>query len=139
VPLLDLQPLLDLHAALPPSLDAAGVRGGAHATVRSATKKRIGKDRKYLEYIAAHVCICCWKLGIEQLHRTEVAHVGERGLSQKCPDREAIPLCTLHHTEGKHSVHKMGVHFWSFWKLDKAAVIADLVEKFPLFEPGGPA
>jgi hypothetical protein len=29
----------------------------------------------------------------------EADHAGARGLSQKCPDNECIPLCALHHRQ----------------------------------------
>ncbi len=29
----------------------------------------------------------------------EADHAGDRGLGQKCPDTEAIPLCTTHHRQ----------------------------------------
>lgn len=29
----------------------------------------------------------------------EADHAGERGMSQKCPDEETIPICTNHHRE----------------------------------------
>lgn len=55
---------------------------------------------------------------------TEVAHVGPRGLGQKCSDRETVPLCRAHHTEGKESERALGKRFWELHGLDKAEVIA---------------
>jgi hypothetical protein len=42
--------------------------------------------------------------------RTEVAHVGIRGLSQKCEDTEVMPLGLKHHQRGPeaHHVHAKG-------------------------------
>ena len=78
---------------------------------RSATRRRIGKDPAYLEWIRTRLCLVCM-LETHQLNRfqmgTEAAHVGERGLSQKCPDREAIPLCAVHHRLDRFSAHRMG-------------------------------
>jgi predicted nucleic acid binding AN1-type Zn finger protein len=45
---------------------------------------------------------CC----VEELQQTracdgavEAHHAGERGLGQKCSDRETIPLCAAHHRQ----------------------------------------
>ncbi len=57
---------------------------------------------------------------------TEVAHVGDRGLGQRCPDREAIPLGVPHHRTGKDAHHVLGKNFWSHHGLDRDEVIATL-------------
>ena len=117
--------------------------------MRSATKKRTGKDPDYLDWIRTLPCVCCvglerflrlvagtqtWldvaKLIENQRYPTEAAHVGQRGLSQKCPDRQAIPLCELHHTRGRESHHRLQKKFWSFWFIDRDALIAELNSRF---------
>lgn len=76
------------------------------------------RDRAYMAWIRKQRCICC---GIR--YRVEAAHVGDRALGQKCPDRETLPLCSLHHRESKHSHHRIGKTFWAFWKLDRNALV----------------
>ena len=112
--------------------------------MRSATKKKIGKDPEYLEWIRTLPCRCCWsgayKLGFFQdfvpdddsfqQSKTEPAHVGKRGLSQKCPDREAIPLCIEHHREGRYSAHRIGEIFWWHWGIDRDKLIRELNEAY---------
>jgi hypothetical protein len=61
---------------------------------------------------------------------SEAAHVGDRGLSQKCPDRQAIPLCKWHHTEGPESHHRLGKQFWATWGIDRDALLAQLQERY---------
>jgi hypothetical protein len=61
---------------------------------------------------------------------TEAAYVGKRGLSQKCPDREAIPLCKWHHTEGPESPHRLGKRFWSVWGIDRDELVRQLQERY---------
>jgi hypothetical protein len=61
----------------------------------------------------------------------QVAHVGMRGLSQRCPDREAIPLCAEHHLHptaggGVKSHHALGKPFWSVHGLERATILAML-------------
>ena len=65
-----------------------------------------------------------------QLTPTEAAHVGKRGLSQKCSDREAIPLCRNHHTDGPEAVHRIGKIFWQHHAIDRDAIILELNRAF---------
>lgn len=100
------------------------------------------KDAKYLEYIRSLPCAICVLLAglieanhgvsrLNQLSKTEAAHVGERGLSQKCSDRETIPLCGIeHHREGKYSNHKLGKKFWEYWKLDRDELVTELQQAY---------
>lgn len=76
----------------------------------------------------------CFKAeDIAQKSPTEAAHVGEHGFSQKCPDRQAIPLCGLeHHREGPESVHKMQKRFWARHRISKRRIIAALNRQFEM-------
>lgn len=91
--------------------------------MRSATKKKIGKDPDYLEYIRSFPCCVCERLEVDQDSITESAHVGSRGMSQKCPDRETLPLCAEHHREGQFSQHSMGKLFWPHFDLDREELL----------------
>jgi hypothetical protein len=101
--------------------------------MRSATKKRTGRDKAYLEWLHTLPCIAgpssCRGL-------IEAAHVGVRGLSQKAPDREALPVCSRHHRESICSLHFMGKKFWAFHGLDKNKLIAEYQARFDA-EQGG--
>lgn len=57
---------------------------------------------------------------------TECAHVGVRGLGQKCPDRQTVPLCAEHHRTGKSAHHVLGRNFWTFHGLDRDQLIRQL-------------
>lgn len=115
--------------------------------MRSASRRRFGKDPAYLEWLHTLPCLCCWGFPggyqpsgtclvyweYERLNGnpsqgtpTEAAHVGLRGLSQKCPDREAIPLCREHHTQDPFSSHRMGKKFWEHYGIDRDALIQSL-------------
>lgn len=122
--------------------------------MRSATKKKTGKDKAYLAWLHTLPCAACWKTlivsqDLSELRRvgwtpsimrgdgpgvqesiTEAAHVGERGMSQKCPDRQAIPLCKDHHTERRDSAHKLQKRFWEHHGIDKDALIAALNSRY---------
>ena len=62
--------------------------------MRSATRKKTGKDPEYLRWLRTLPCAVRECSHCRGLMRTwdviEAAHVGLRGLSQKCPDREAV-------------------------------------------------
>jgi hypothetical protein len=109
--------------------------------VRSATRKKVGKDSGYLEWLHSLPCVVCfvayyrngiWTHEIDedqrkrQVSRTEAAHVGDRGLSQKCPDREAIPLCRIHHRISPQSVHGLQKKFWPHWGIDRDKLVVEL-------------
>lgn len=117
--------------------------------MRSATRKETGKDAAYLAWLHTLPCVCCELLRMRLLEAglseadcvvqtapTEAAHVGDRGMSQRCPDRQAIPLCghtthmdgpaSGHHREGPASAHKLQTKFWSYWDLDRDVLIETL-------------
>lgn len=108
--------------------------------MRSATRKKTGKDKAYLEWIRGLPCTACilpWKYYVSgisysnvQKYQTEAAHVGDRGLSQKCPDRETIPLCAEHHRLGRFSAHRMGKKFWEHYGIEKDVLISALNRAF---------
>lgn len=74
----------------------------------------------YWEWIRKQPCAVC---GLRRL--IEVAHVGVRGLAQKCNGWEVIPLCRFHHARGfPESHHELGKRFWSYFGLDRCGLIA---------------
>lgn len=101
-------------------------------------KERAGPPRRgseyddaYLRWVRTLACIVCGTLDW-----IEAAHVGPRGLGQKCPDRQALPICSRHHQRGRDSVHVLGRSFWDHWKLDRFALIAaHNAEYDALFQP----
>lgn len=98
--------------------------------MRSATRKRVGKDKAYLEFIAGLPCACCELSSGLQTTRTECAHIGDRGLSQRAPDITAVPLCVPHHREGRMSAHVLGKRFWEHWGIDRDGIIAELQRRY---------
>ena len=92
---------------------------------RFRLKPRKGQDidEAYKAFIRSLPCLICGMLRCRQTTKTEAAHVGQRGLAQKCSDRETIPLCALHHREGEHAHHRMGKKFWIHWNLERSEVI----------------
>ncbi len=85
-------------------------------------------DHKYRAFIRSLGCIVCRDTVPHnaQSSRTEVAHIGERGLGQKCSDYETVPLCAGHHRIRHDSHHQAGKAFWVLHKLDRDQTIAAL-------------
>ena len=77
-------------------------------------KKRLGDDPERRAWIRQQQCLVCYANRLTQTTPTECAHVGERGLGQKCSDRETVPLCVIHHRIGKDAHHKIGRSFWKY-------------------------
>ncbi len=96
---------------------------------RSAASKGL-VDVPYKAWIGSLPCVVCLAWESEQRTRTTVAHVGDRGLSQKCSDRETLPLCVDHHQEGKYAQHKLGKRFWSHHDLDRDVLIRLFNERY---------
>ena len=100
-------------------------------SVKKSVKKKRSKPRRgrviskdYKAFIAGFPCMICLRVGLIQASRTEVAHVGDRGLGQKCSDFETIPLCNAHHTSGAFAIHRAGKWFWEHFGIDKSETIA---------------
>ncbi len=126
--------------------------------MRSA-KSKGAKDPEYLAWIRSLPCVICFWLSestrgliysadregvfcrclhypVQQDSRTEAAHVGTRGMSQKCSDREVIPLCGhLHHREGPKSHHKLGKRFFDHHAIDKDVLVAELNRQYETQRP----
>jgi hypothetical protein len=85
------------------------------------------RDTRYLAWIRTQPCIICppWKRS-----QIEAAHVGPRGVGQKCSDRQTVPLCLRHHQTGRDAHHRLGRRFWEHHGLNRDAVIADLVTRY---------
>ncbi len=104
-------------------------------------RKRLGPARRgrlrdplYLAWIRTLPCMACYRGVLEILRvahlpeweRSEAAHIGMRGLSQKSSDRETMPLCVGHHRWNPHSLHTMGKNFWDHYRLNRRGIIAEL-------------
>lgn len=115
------------------------------------TRRGQVKDGLYLAFVRRFPCVICW--GFPRVHTplgtcqvyweyelehhnpsqetpTEAAHVGIRGIGQKCSDRETIPLCARHHRTGKDSAHVLGKGFWQHHSLGREQLIANLNQKY---------
>lgn len=111
---------------------SARAQASSKASKAARRKRRAAKrDPQYLAWLRLQPCAVCLKRGgtlqnaaLIQGSPTEAAHVGERGLGQKCPDREAIPLCGEHHRTGPLAHHVLGREFWFMHSMNKTEIIA---------------
>lgn len=85
-------------------------------------KQRRGPERDpaYLRWIRKQPCCVCSALEIQQFSRTEAAHVGPHGVSQKTSDYETVPLCQEHHA----LLHRSGRRAF---ELRRGVVLADVI------------
>lgn len=90
------------------------------------------RDPAYLEWIRGEYCLIGMLRGSEGCSPaiTEAAHVGDRGLRQKCPDAEAIPLCARHHRTAPDAHHRLGRKFWEHHGLDRKQIIRELWARY---------
>jgi hypothetical protein len=103
---------------------------------KRARKAKPGDNAAYLDWIRGLPCLICYAdvvkmFGVEALTcnsavTTEAAHVGRRGLGQKCADLETVPLCMEHHRTGPEAHHVLGKAFWDFHGLDCGEVVEQL-------------
>lgn len=96
------------------------------------------RSKSYRDFIGEQPCIACYppwfryRWDDRQKSPTEVAHVGLRGLGQKCSDLETLPLCTEHHRTGEKAHHVLGKNFWAEHGLDRDQLIASFQEKYKM-------
>lgn len=91
------------------------------------------RDFAYLSWVTSQQCIACESQRVIQFNRSYAHHAGQRGTGQKADDRTAVPLCWRHHDRNSNtSVHTLGKEFWKRFGLDRAAIIAELNERYEL-------
>ena len=98
---------------------------------RTPLKRRSGKpirraggavqNPEYLDFIRRWGCVLA-TTG-DCVGAVEAAHVGDRGLGQKCRDQETIPLCGYHHRTGPDSQHVMGKRFWEHHGINRTELV----------------
>jgi len=82
------------------------------------------RDPAYLAWIRSQPC------AVKTCRATfiEAAHTGNRGLSQKASDRDAIPLCHKHHMTAPNAYHRGRRAFERAYRLNIPALIRELNE-----------
>lgn len=111
-------------------------------------------DQEFFAFVRGFPCVICWLLewrrdgkpeqNIEALFvmrsrldvppqgsPTGAAHIGDGSTGVKCDDHDVAPLCKIqHHQEGKLSQHKLRKGFWTYWKIDREKLVAELRADF---------
>lgn len=76
-----------------------------------ARPKKSAADTEHLTRVASLGCIVCSREGFG-FTEPEIHHIRHgRGIAQRAPDSEAIPLC-YHHHRGKYGIHTLGTRRW---------------------------
>lgn len=70
--------------------------------VETFFKEKTYRSEKYKAFIRKQPCLICEYPVSEHHHE---ALNGKKGVSLKCPDNEALPLCRFHHIE-RHAIGK---------------------------------
>lgn len=80
----------------------------------------------YWDWVRTQPCaVCGVRRGIQ------AAHVGLRGLRQKCSGWEVLPLCRRHHERGMpEGHHDLGKRFWGFHGLDRCRAVRVLTQRY---------
>jgi len=87
------------------------------------------RSSAHLKWIRTQPCVVCFSK-----RNVEAAHVGSRGMGQKCSDLETIPLCQPHHREQ----HRVGLRvFVEKYKLDLPTILWKLTMR-PAIRIEGP-
>ncbi len=76
------------------ALASGTITPSAYLTALRAVPKppKPARDARYLAYVREYVCCACGAKTPSEAH-----HFGPRGMSQKCSDYYAVPLCTACH------------------------------------------
>lgn len=91
------------------------------------------RDFPYMAFIRNQQCIVCESQHKPNFGSTYAHHAGPRAFGRKAEDRTCIPLCWRHHDRSSSlSIHTLGKRFWAVYKLDRAAVVAELHERYEL-------
>lgn len=118
-----MKPVVDLLDTLEDPEIGAFEDTSAPTPLPAPGKLRCGpRNPRYLAFVRAQpCCVCGSRRGVE------AAHTGPRGLGQKAPDSDAIPLCRGHHQKSNDSLHALGPRrFPDHHKIDIPAIIREL-------------
>ena len=78
----------------------------------------------YWDWIRTQPCAVCARHGFQQRSPSHAAHVGLRGLGQKCSGWDVLPLCQKHHSRGfPQSHHTLGKRFWKVHGIERYRMI----------------
>lgn len=80
-----------------------------------------GRDEAYKAWVRTQRCMVAEYLGDDRWCRgaVQAAHLGDRGMSQKAPDRTCGPLCEWHHLRDQHDHAGNATFFRGFTKAQR--------------------
>ena len=77
-------------------------------TIKNTKHKKI-----HYEKLVSIGCICCRKMGFNS--PAEIHHINEGRIGKRADFNRTIPLCVIHHMQGKESYHYSPKKFTEKW------------------------
>lgn len=100
---------------------------------RSKTNRKRPRNIPYMLWIKTLPCAVCGRNG------AEAAHTGRRGLGQKAPDEQCIPLCPDHHRHRRDALDVAGPRrFQKIHGIDIKALVVRLQAVWKLLQDNPP-
>lgn len=100
---------------------------------RSKTNRKRSRNIPYMLWVKTLPCAVCGR------NNSEAAHTGRRGLGQKAPDEQTIPLCPRHHRDYKDALDVAGpVRFQQIHGIDIKALVGRLQGAWALVQANPP-
>ena len=100
---------------------------------RSRKNKKRPRNIPYMLWVKTLPCAVCGRNG------AEAAHTGRRGLGQKAPDEQCIPLCPRHHRDYPDALDIAGPRrFQEMHGIDIAALVVRLQGAWKLLQDNPP-
>jgi len=100
---------------------------------RSRTNRKRARNIPYMLWIKTLPCAVCGRNG------AEAAHTGARGLGQKAPDEQCIPLCPDHHRHRRDALDVAGPRrFEEIHGIDIKALVVRLQGAWKLLQDNPP-
>jgi hypothetical protein len=100
---------------------------------RSKTNRKRPRNFPYMLWIKTLPCAVCGR------NNSEAAHTGPRGLGQKAPDEQCIPLCPDHHRHRRDALDVAGPRrFQEIHGIDIKALVVRLQAAWQLLQDNPP-
>jgi len=112
---------LDPYQAVSKRIAKVKLKRTSRLAPRSKKNKKRPRNIPYMLWIKTLPCAVCGWMG------SEAAHTGPRGLGQKSPDEQCIPLCPDHHRHRKDALDVAGPRrFTTLHQIEIPRLVAQL-------------
>ena len=126
-------PMGDLSEEQPTILSTKKKSSRGRLAPRSKKNRKRPRNIPYMLWIKTLPCAVCGRNG------AEAAHTGRRGLGQKAPDEQCIPLCPDHHRHRRDALDVAGPRrFQEIHGIDIMALVERLQNAWNLLQNNPP-